>query len=355
MAKSANEMFVNRTNSVSKDRNSLTMGQSSIDLNGASTNDNGVTRLYFPSDIHQPHKAYRSIDFYILKDVAYKGIIEQFTESAEKIKTSAGDVVAAATTEGGDVGKAAKNLVATTVNEMKSVTAATYKKVDMATLSPDNCKSENFHAVISLPIPNILTEEDNHSYDENNIETPEEVTGAFTKMTGAVGKYGDAMMQIGQQLVNPNRRHSRSIRQLPVLNPFTWKKYKGSALKEFRFTFFLVPRTAAEAEQVMQIVYTLKKYSYGSKNNTEAGQILNNNTLNEFFISAPPKVLMKFPNNLVNKMVNPGVCVISAISATYQEGNTVGMTADGVPRFIELAITLLEFNQRFQEDFEAVK
>lgn len=338
-----NEMFVNRSNSASKG-NELKMGESAIDLNASASkyqSSDGVPKLYFPKDIHADHKKYRSIDFYILKDIAYKNIVEQLSKSAKNVKNAA--------TRG------AKNLVNTAVTEMKSIAAATYKSVDMATLTPDNCKSENFHAVISLPIPNVLTEEDNHSYDENNIETPEEVTGAFTKMTGTVGKYGDSLVQIGQQLVNPNRRHSRSLRQLPVLNPFTWKKYKGSALKEFRFTFFLVPRNAEEAEQVMRIVYTLKKYSYGSKNNTEAAQLTSFNTISEFFVSAPPKVLMKFPNNLVNKMVNPGVCVISSISATYQEGNTVGMTADGVPRFIELTIALLEFNQRFQEDFESIK
>lgn len=356
--KNYSEMFVNRSNSASKDNNKLIMGESAIDLNASGSEDksgSGVPILRFPKDIAEPHKKYRSIDFYILKDIAYQGVLEKLKESAKNVKNAAGNVVAEATKKGGDVVKAGKDLAAKTVEGIKNITAATYKAVDMATLTPDNCESKDFHAVISLPIPNILTEEDNHSYDENNIETPEEVTGAFTKMIGAVGKYGDSLVQIGQQLVNPNRRHSRSLRQLPVLNPFTWKKYKGSAMKEFRFTFFLVPRNAEEAEQVMRIVYTLKKYSYGSKNNTEASKILNNDTLSEFFISAPPKVLMKFPNNLVNKMVNPGVCVISSISATYQEGNTVGMTADGVPRFIELTIALLEFNQRFQEDFEAVK
>lgn len=339
--KGLNRLFAQSTSS---DGKTLGLGQNeiSLDFNSSSFKTKGkVPRLKFPLDIDNDYKRYRSIDFYILKDVSYQAIINEIKEAAENVKEAFVEGgVEGALEEGGD--------------QFKNILTKASKTKNIAALKPDDLTTEDLHAVISLPIPNILSEDDNHTYDENNLETAEAITGNFTKFYGeTLAKYGDTIIQTGQQMINQNRRTSRHLRQMPVLNPFTWKKYKGSQLKEFRFTFFLVPRNKEEAEQVMRIVYTLKKYSYGSKNNTELGDATGVKVVDEFFISAPPKILLKFPNDLVNKMVNPGLCVISSISTTYQEGNTVGMTADGVPRFVELTIALLEFNQRFQEDFTA--
>ena len=241
------------------------------------------------------------------------------------------------------------NLVSSSVQAIDSATAINTEKLS----------SDDYHCVIQLPIPNNLTEDDSHSYaNENGL-----MSDAFKKGYDDVfAKNIDQITQTGMQMMSGRRTGRKFIPQIPILNPNTWKKFNGSELKSFKFTFFFVPRDKEEAQSMMQIIYTLKKYSYGSRNGdmaaAAASKLTDSSAVQslasaggKYFVSAPPKVLLKFTNPCLQKLVNPGVCVISSIGTTYNEGNAVGMTLDGAPRFIEINVGFDEYNVRFQEDF----
>lgn len=342
----------------------------------------GVPRLEFPSDIAKnPIKANKSLSLYILKDAAYQNLVDAAVDGGKAFLKTTGDGLVDAAGKFMDslsLDKSTGQAVAGVANATAEAVASPFKGIIDALgktgqkiannlqISTGDLKSEDYHCAITLPIPNNLTEDDSHSYEESNglsESLKDTIPGGLSNTIGKVYNAGDALLQQAAQVsMGANRRRSRQISQLPVLNPYTWKKFKGSTLKVFRFTFFFIPRSKEEAETIMQIVYTLKKYSYGSKSPTQLTQDMSNKIFNErgqktanvvsdFFISAPPKVLLEFKNPMLQKLLNPGVCVIESIGLTYNEGNTVGMTLDGVPRFIEMNLNLTEHNVRFQEDF----
>lgn len=324
-------------------------------------NDNGsimVKQLNYPLDITKSKaKNNRSLSLFILKDIAYEAALEAANEGLKEsgIDTSKGIIGAG---------------IDAITNPSKIINGymGAVNKFKTNFTSLENFKAEDYHCVINLPIPNNLTEDDSQSYDDAGFGSNSNLFSGIKSTYDTVTQGLDDVIQSGVQVANDGgRRNSRQIRQLPVLNPFTWKKFKGSQLKEFQFTFFFVPRSKAEAKEMMQIVYTLKKYSYGSKDKSAANYLKSQDSAeiqalgdmagvaSNFFISAPPKVLLKFNNPMLQKLINPGVCVITRIGTTYQEGQTPSMTWDGVPRFLELNLALSEYNVRFSEDFKNVK
>lgn len=299
----------------------------------------GVPRLKFPADIDtNAAKAFKSMTLYILKDVSYTKLIEAATNAYNKGKEEAKRV------KGNDelsVKKIIDMFLGGAVAGLSSL--STDIKAAMT------LKSEDFHCVITIPIPNNLTEDDQHSYEEGSWDKSLLQSGvkAIHELSDNISHIGQTAAQFGQE---GDRRKSKQLAQVPILNPFTWKKFQGSHLKTFRFTTFFVPRSAYEAEQIMKIVYTLKKYSYGKQGALDTG-IETLDKASDFFVQAPPKFLLKFGNPMLQKLLNPGVCVLESIGITYNEGNSVGMTADGIPRFIEVNVALTEYNVRFQNDF----
>lgn len=307
----------------------------------------GVPRLKFPADIESnAAKAFKSMTLYILKDVSYMELIKAATKAYDAAK---GNDDNTKSLTGDESPSSISDIVEKFLDDaiVGLQTGSEYIKskqnADTRTL-----KSSDFHCVITLPIPNNLTEDDTHSYEEGSWEQ-----SLLKPMTEAASALSDNLSNIGQTAAqfgnDVNRRSYKQLAQVPILNPFTWKKFKGSQLKTFRFTMFFVPRSAEEAEQIMKIVYTLKKYSYGSQGTSTGNAIIDKMT--DFLISAPPKFLIKFKNPMLQKLLNPGVCVLESIGTTYNEGNTVGMTADGIPRYIEINVALTEYNVRFQSDF----
>lgn len=349
-----------------------------------------VPHLKFPHDITTDYrKQYKSINLYFLKDIAWNEIVKALGQGAkDSLNTFINNAIKTANliSDGQDTnktsnieaaGNAVQSLVEAGLNIPSSVGTGMVSAVrnlgSQSKISTKNLQPEDYLCVITLPIPNNLTEDDTQSYDNGHggKDAAKDFadfipgSGMVSKAIETVGNTLNGAQGLGQtalaNTLGAERRRSRQLAQLPILNPYTWKQFKGSNLKEFRFTFFFVPESQEEAEEIMRIVYTLKKYSYGSK---KAGDLQNTITelgndnlkgaasaVNDFFVSAPPKVLLEFPNPILQKLINPGVCVITSIGTTYNEGTTVGMTADGLPRFIEIQLNLSEYNVRFQEDF----
>lgn len=294
---------------------------------------------------------YKTLNLYILKEHSYAQTLEEMTTGFKNATKEFGEGIVEGLSQirGFAFASAVKTLGEHTITGLEELK----KPFSMKDFDTDKMQSKDFHAVFQLPIPNNLMENEAHNYSDGSFENAPVVSTAY-KAYGELRGGMDNAVQAGFQMKNEGtgfKRTSQSMPQMPVLNPYLWQKYNGSGMKTFTFVFFFVPQSMQEAQNMMQIVYTLKKFSYPSKTipNESDGKPLSG--LDSMLITPPPKVLIKFNNPMLQKMINPGVCVIKNIGVTYQEGTTIGMTADGIPRFIELNLTLDEFNQRFQEDF----
>lgn len=365
-----NEAIIDYSKDSQSDSFLNSLGQTQTEEGSSGTK---IKLIKYPLNISKENdleRFYKTLNLYILKEHSYVQTLEKMTQNLiEGGKAFADGVTDSLSTLGtfltqkvpgegdsektitlGDtVGKVVGNLAEGTVTGMiKAKDGFRMKPFDT-----EKMLSEDFHAVFQLPIPNSLMENEAHNYSDGSFENAPIISAAY-KAYGEFRGGMDNAVQAGFQMKNEGtgfKRTSQSMPQMPVLNPYLWQKYNGSGMKTFTFVFFFVPQSMQEAQNMMQIVYTLKKFSYPSKTipNESDGKSLSG--LDSMLITPPPKVLIKFNNPMLQKMINPGVCVIKNIGVTYQEGTTIGMTADGIPRFIELNLTLDEFNQRFQEDF----
>ena len=326
------------------------------------TSENEVIRLGFPSEIDESQKP-KTLNLIILKQQSWEdleklqsavmGLISEndnrATEKSKREKGNNPQDTKTETKEENQLLKEVKELISKGVKSLDEILRQISNKFTNIDLSnPSNWSSSQVEAIIQLPIPNNMMEQEQHNYTGAKFDDSKLVEGITTQY-GELEKLINSGAQSASQMFNMNRRTSRPMPQMPTLNPFLYQKYESSETKEYGFTFFLVPRSRQEAEQCMKISYLLKKYSYPRKTKLKLdGSDVN---LTDAFVVPPNKVLMKFNNPMLQKLISPGVCVIKSCQTTYNEGTTVGMTIDGIPRFIEIQLTLTEYNQKFQEDF----
>lgn len=319
---------------------------------------NTIKIIKYPHDIDtNPLKLNKSVTFYILKNSGYvkyvNNVIAQTGEIVNKVNKGISETaknVVSSVSEGNWMEAAVTGFQGglQTANDMIGI----LKNANPSNGSDaESYKKEDFEAVFKLPIPNNIMDQDSHSYSDGKFENAGAPVKGLMEGYNTIKDLGDSFLQTGAYIGDRDRQKA-AIPQLPVLNPYQWQKYEGSSMKTFSFVFFFVPRTKEEANEMMKIVYLLKKFSYPDTVDLNVGEHTYKN-LSSAFVEPPPKVLIKFNNPKLQKLINPGICVIESVTTTFNEGQTVGLTQDGVPRFIEVNLTIKEYNQRFRSDFES--
>ena len=278
----------------------------------------------------------------IISDAAWSEAINEIQKKAQELSES----------DNGFMSTVGKGVDAITGGAKKAADSEIVKPYK--DLIKEKFPAENYEHIMVLPLPNNFSDTDTQSYEDAEV-FGRDSGNAFDNMgLGSLKdvlvntyektlKSGADMMDMVAQAINAQRRRDarreKVIGQMPILNPHAWQKWKGSDFKEFSFDFTFVPRSKSEAQTMCQMVYLLKKYSYGQLN------------ANGFAVSAPPKVLITFQNPIIQKLVNPGICVLSEVQTKFGDGNSIGVTLDGVPRVIEVQIRLKEYTVRFRDDF----
>ncbi len=319
---------------------------------------NTIKIIKYPHDIDtNPLKLNKSVTFYILKNVEYmkfaEKVVENSIQAVKRVGTGLKDM-ASNVVEGvasGEYSNTLKNIGTESIGILNTAVGDILGKNGSTGSLPENYKKEAFEAIFKLPIPNNIMDQDSHSYSDGKFENTGAPVKAVMEGYNTIKDFGDSIVQTGAYIGDRNRQ-APAIPQLPVLNPYQWQKYEGSSMKTFSFVFFFVPRTKEEANEMMRIVYLLKKFSYPDTVDFKIDKNEYKN-LSSAFVEPPPKVLIKFNNPKLQKLINPGICVIESVTTTFNEGQTVGLTQDGVPRFIEVNLTIKEYNQRFRSDFES--
>lgn len=195
----------------------------------------------------------------------------------------------------------------------------------------------NILYTIHLPLMNAFQEQNSHNYSEDTgilgsiANAANELSStASSGIIEAYGRFGD---------FGGNTDNMAFAPQLPQVDPLKWQNFKGSNLRTFQFTFKISPRNIDEASNMMRIFWLLKRSSYPKK---EAGGVL---------LIPPARIGIQFSNPLLHKLIAPGICVIDGVSMVYENGDDIAVTLDGVPKKIEFTLSLKEFRQKYQDDW----
>lgn len=126
-------------------------------------------------------------------------------------------------------------------------------------------KGSGAAANIILPMPQSFTVNDGFNYgtvDLGNLEREQLEDGGFgnfvdSSARGLVGGIENALRSAGGGITNIN-----DLRTQKVVNPNTHTMFEGVNMREFTFSFNLVPRNKADADAIKIIRDTFQRYAY---------------------------------------------------------------------------------------------
>lgn len=178
---------------------------------------------------------------------------------------------------------------------------------------------------ISLPIPNELADLAAHGWsaDTGLMKEAMDAVG-ITKLAGGIAsKIQD---QLGLSKITPN--------------PGYFQNYSGSGPRFFSFTFNFIPNSQKEANTLIDIIMTIKKYS--SPTSTLAGTAL----------LAPHVFHIEFGNDKLNRLTNMRPCVLQSIDVNYSGSGFMETTMDGMPKHIVVSMSFAESRALTSDDWE---
>jgi hypothetical protein len=170
-------------------------------------------------------------------------------------------------------------------------------------------------------------------------ESPELANRAVAqKLASAAQSRGMGGGAAGQLLINAGE----------VTNPHTEMLFKSPALRQFNFNFKMIPRTRAEAKEIIKIVQFFRVAAYpslGGGARNEKGQ------LNMATYKFPDKFKITY---LTSNKVNPNLikfkdAYLTAISVNYNQTSPTFFD-DGMPSEIDLSLTFQETKAISRED-----
>ena len=128
-----------------------------------------------------------------------------------------------------------------------------------------------------------------------------------------------------------------------VLNPNMEVVFKGPQIRQFDFDFQFAPRSMSEAQQVKQIIRTMKQHAM-PKGDSGGG----------FFIKSPDIFMLAYkkggaPHPFLNVM-KP--MALQSISMNYTGSNTYSTFHDGTPTIMTMKLSLQELNPIYFEHYD---
>jgi len=215
-------------------------------------------------------------------------------------------------------------------------------------------------AYIYLPIPQNIGDSNMINWNSSELD-PLKAVGANLAMTGMTnpgallqgmkdmkgfGTIDDNLRQAilaklaGSAVGAPDLR-SRATGQ--VLNPNMEVLFQGPEIRSFNFDFTFAPRSMSEAQQVKQIIRTMKKHS-APKGDSGGG----------FFIKAPDIFMLEYkkggsPHPFLNVM-KP--MALKAMTMNYTQSGTYSTFHDGTPTIMQMSLNFMELNPIYTEHYD---
>ena len=215
-------------------------------------------------------------------------------------------------------------------------------------------------AYINLPIPQNVGDNNQINWDSDTLN-PLQALGANLAMTGMTnpgalfakmkdikgfGSIDDnlrnaILSKLAGSAVGADSLMTRATGQ--VLNPNMEVLFKGPNIRSFPFQFTFAPRSMSEAQQVKQIIRTIKKHS-APKGDSGNG----------FFIKSPDVFILTYkkgssPHPFLN-VFKP--MALESITMNYTAGNTYSTFHDGTPTVMQMTLQMQELNPIYSEHYD---
>ena len=215
-------------------------------------------------------------------------------------------------------------------------------------------------AYINLPIPQNVGDNNQINWDSDTLN-PLQALGANLALTGMTnpgalfakmkdikgfGSIDDnlrnaILSKLAGSAVGADSLMTRATGQ--VLNPNMEVLFKGPNIRSFPFQFTFAPRSMSEAQQVKQIIRTIKKHS-APKGDSGNG----------FFIKSPDVFILTYkkgssPHPFLN-VFKP--MALESITMNYTAGNTYSTFHDGTPTVMQMTLQMQELNPIYSEHYD---
>lgn len=179
---------------------------------------------------------------------------------------------------------------------------------------------------ISLPIPNELADIAAHGWSAD--------TGLAKMAADTFGVNKILNSDLANRVQNQLGMSKISV------NPGYYQNYTGSGPRFFSFTYNFIPNSSKEAQNLIDIIMTIKKYTSPTAH------------LGSTMLLAPHVLHVEFGNPKLNKLTNIRPCVLQSIDVNYSGSGFLETTMDGMPKHIVLSISLAETRALNSNDWE---
>jgi hypothetical protein len=263
---------------------------------------------FYPSDIGIDKYAHRKMTITVKESISSETANSAKKFALEKIEQSRDLIKTAVTTVGSLVGITKLN---------------------------DGTKEGNTIHTIVLPLPNSLSDSQNHNWSMD---------------TGIIGTAGKALTDkdIGFKSFSTGMSADKILGaatstmgfRKPLIDPGFFQNYSGSEPREFSMQFDLVPNNPEEAESIMMIILRLKQYSAPVS------------TISGVSLLAPRWFDIEFSNKEISSMLQLGRVVLKNISIDYSGDGSMQQTSDGMPKHITLSLQFAEVDMKIAQDYD---
>lgn len=202
---------------------------------------------------------------------------------------------------------------------------ASGKKVsDIKTTNVDKNTKRIMNAIpiyaCALPLPNELLDSQSHRWELE--------TGIVGTLAGGLVDAA-SVKGVGINKILGEASASFGLRK-PLVDPGMFQNYNGSTPRNFDFGFDLIPNNTFEAENIMNIILNLKKFS------------LPRSMIGGVSLMAPFLFEIEIGNDNMKKLINMNDVVLTEIRINYGADGNMQMFSNGMPKFIQLNLSFSE-------------
>jgi len=252
---------------------------------------------YYPDDILAPHNRYRHIELIVKNQESLSGSVDELKKQIEKTAVDIKDSFSKMGSR------------PTEADEQKQMKHRTSLLTNAKTIYG-----------VALPLPNELTETQTHSWESSEGIVASNVSKLADKELFGIASINKAVGEMAS--VGGFRK--------PMIDPGYFQDYKGTAPREFSFSWDLVPNNATEAEHILNLLYNLKKYT------------LPKTTINGISMLSPYLFEIKIGNARIDNLINMNNVVCTNMTINYSADNSLQFFADGIPKYMTLSMSFAE-------------
>lgn len=182
---------------------------------------------------------------------------------------------------------------------------------------------------IALPLPNELSDSQDHQWEQNEGFVGSVVKGIENKVaSGITNNY--VKSAVGLFSKKGGELATQTGFRKALVNPGYFQDYNGSTPRNFTLSWDLIPANPEEAESIITIIYNLKKYTLPTS--IGGGTTL----LSPYFF----EIVINNPR--IDALINMTNVVCTNLTVNYAADGGLQFLPDGIPKYIKLSMSFAE-------------